>query len=276
MARTQYTLYNPLLYTSRKGGLLKSFWFKTHLEVLDALRKAIQEGRISDERVNKSLERIFELKQRYCMNELEDIDTALWNRENIETLESLCENSVTLLKNEEGLLPLKLNHDKKVLLIMPDTLENASLDGIPGDRSGNLIRGFLSDKYTYFIDKIDEVDFRINPYSEEVDSVVGKASQYDLLILGTHRSNIRLAQGEMVKKIFQLEKDIIWIALNTPYDLLNYPQAKTYLCTYGDRLPQLKALCRLIAGEIVPKGRLPVTIPGLFEFGEGITAWDKI
>jgi beta-N-acetylhexosaminidase len=81
------------------------------------------------------------------------------------------------------------------------------------------------------------------------------------------------SQGELVERLMQLDKRTIWIALNTPYDLSTYPDAKTYICTYGDRLPQLKALCRIIAGEITPVGRLPVDIPGLHERGEGITAW---
>jgi len=168
---------------------------------------------------------------------------------------------------------LKLEPHIKVLLIMPDTMANASLDGIPGDRSGNIIRGLLSDIFTYSIDKFDKIDYRINPYSEEISAVVDRAKNYDLLIFGTHRSNIRPYQGDLVKKLFALNKKVIWIALNTPYDLLDYPQAKTFICTYGDRLPQLKALCHLITGDIVPRGRLPVSIPRLHKFGEGITSW---
>jgi beta-N-acetylhexosaminidase len=257
------------------GGdmILKRHGRNSHLEILNALRKAIKDGRISEERVNQSLERILTLKKQYCSNKIPRVKVSLWNNENIKKLESMCEDSVTLLRNDEHLLPLKLKSDMKVLLIMPDTLANASLDGIPGDRSCNIIRGLLSDIFTYSIDKFDEVLYRIKPYSEEIKEVINKVKNYDLLIFGTHRSNIRSKQVELVKAVFNTGKKTIWIALNTPYDLLDFPDAKTYICTYGDRLPQLKALCRIIAGTITPKGRLPVSIPGLHKFGEGMTDW---
>jgi len=79
----------------------------------------------------------------------------------------------------------------------------------------------------------------------------------------------------MVRKIFGLGKRVIWIALNTPFDLLDHPAAKTYLCAYGDRLPQLKALCGLLSGEITPAGKLPVGIPGLHGSGDGLNSWNQ-
>jgi beta-N-acetylhexosaminidase len=158
---------------------------------------------------------------------------------------------------------------------MPNMLANASLDGITGDSAGYIIRGILSDKYSYSTDGFDLVHFNLNPFSKEIKMVVEQAQLYDLLILGSHRSNMNPQQAEMIKQIFKLNKKIIWIALNTPYDLLNYPDASTYICTYGDRLPQLKGLCRLIAGEIVPKGKLPVPIQNLYSFGHGISSWNQ-
>jgi beta-N-acetylhexosaminidase len=184
------------------------------------------------------------------------------------------EDSVTMVRNEEHLLPLKLNQEIRSLLIMPDLLANASLDGMMGDNAGYIIRGILSDKYSYSTDGFDLVHYGLEPFADEVAHIVKKASQYDLLILGSHRSNVRPQQGEMVRKILELGKKVIWIALNTPFDLLDFPAARTYVCTYGDRLPQLKALCRLLSGEIAPKGKLPVGIPNLHNFGYGITDWN--
>ncbi|UCH09437.1 MAG: hypothetical protein JSU61_09385, partial [Fidelibacterota bacterium] len=150
---------------------------------------------------------------------------------------------------------------------------NASLDGITGDPAGYIIRGILSDKYSYSSDGFDIVYYGLSPYAEEAEMVVTKAREYDVLILASHRSNMLPPQGVLVERLMQLEKRTIWIALNTPYDLYTYPDAKTYICTYGDRLPQLKALCRIMVGEIAPAGRLPVDIPALHKRGEGITAW---
>jgi len=95
------------------------------------------------------------------------------------------------------------------------------------------------------------------------------------LILGSHRSHLRPGQAKMIKNLFKLKKKIIWVALNIPYDLLVYPKATTYICTYSERLPQLKALCGIISGEISPNGKLPVRLKDLHNFGDGITGFNK-
>jgi beta-N-acetylhexosaminidase len=252
--------------------ILKRHGRMANHSVLDALREALKSGTISEGQVNASLERIFTLKQKFCFGDQPDISTVIWNKDYIENLEAMGEKSVTLVRNDEGLLPLKLDHQTRALLIMPDMLANASLDGIPGDPAGYIIRGLLSDKYSDQTDGFDIVYYGLSPYTEEAEQVIEKANGYDVLILASHRSNMLPAQDKMVKELLQLGKRTIWIALNTPYDIQSWPEAKTYLCTYGDRLPQLKALCRIITGEITPNGRLPVAIPGLHERGEGLTS----
>jgi beta-N-acetylhexosaminidase len=252
--------------------ILKRHGRTANLTVLESLREALSTDAISNERVDESLERVFTLKQKFCFSEQPDISTVIWNKEHMESLEEMGEESVTLLRNEEGLIPLKLDLQSRILMIMPDLLANASLDGITGDPAGYIIRGILSDMYSYQTDGFDIIYYGLSPYNEETRRVIEKAREYDVLILASHRSNMLPAQEEMVNQLFKLGKRTIWIALNTPYDIQSYPKAQTYICTYGDRLPQLQALCRIIAGEIAPKGRLPVEIPGLHKRGEGITS----
>jgi beta-N-acetylhexosaminidase len=253
--------------------ILKRHGRKANFTILESLQKGIRSGFISEERVNKSLSRIFALKEKYCFSPKPDISTAIWNKNHIRKLEHMGEDSVTLLRNNENLLPLKLDYEKKVLLIMPDMLSNASLDGTFGDQAGYIVRGILSEKFSYSTDGFDLIHYELDPYEKEIENIVEKAKEYDILILGSHRANLRSKQGIMVKKLHNLNKKIIWVALNIPYDLFVYPKAKTYICTYSERLPQLKALCSIIAGEINPKGRLPVSISGLHNFGDRLNSF---
>jgi beta-N-acetylhexosaminidase len=257
------------------GGdvILKRHGRKANLAILKALTEAVKCGQIPDQRVDTSLRRIFAVKEKFCGGPQPVVSTAIWNKKHIAILESMGEESVTLLRNDKGLLPLKLDHQTRVLLVMPDMITNASLDGTFGDQAGYIIRGILSEKYSYETDGIDLVHYGLEPYDEEIVKIVNQAKNYDLLILGSHRANLRSQQARMIRELYGLGKEIIWIALNIPYCLMAYPGAKTYLCTYSERLPQLKAVCRLIAGEIEPRGKLPVTIPGLYEFGAGMNGF---
>ena len=52
------------------------------------------------------------------------------------------------------------------------------------------------------------------------------------------------------------------LALASPYDLLAVPGIGTYLCTYSNSSESLQALGQVLNGSLVPKGRLPVELPG--------------
>jgi beta-N-acetylhexosaminidase len=255
------------------GGdvILKRHGREANLEILMALTKSVKNGQIPEQRVDASLKRIFTVKKKFCGDPPSDVSVSLWNKQHAALLESMGEDSVTLLRNNQGLLPLKIDLKTRVLLIMPDMTANASLDGTFGDQAGYIIRGILSEKFSYSTDGIDLVHFGLEPYDEEITKIVARAKNYDILILGSHRANLRSQQAKMIRELYDLGKDVIWIALNIPYCLKVNPDAATYLCTYSERLPQLKAVCNLITGDIEPRGRLPVSIPDLHESGAGMS-----
>jgi len=61
----------------------------------------------------------------------------------------------------------------------------------------------------------------------------------------------------------------VMAALRVPYDLRAYPQATTYLCSYGILPPSMTALAAALFGQAPISGQLPVTIAGLYPFGHG-------
>ena len=69
---------------------------------------------------------------------------------------------------------------------------------------------------------------------------------------------------------------MIACAIRNPYDIRSYPDVRTYLATYGYRPCSIKAAVEVIFGEIVPRGRLPVEIPGLYPRGHGLAVFERI
>ncbi|MBI3975219.1 MAG: hypothetical protein HY334_02405 [Armatimonadetes bacterium] len=75
----------------------------------------------------------------------------------------------------------------------------------------------------------------------------------------------------MVHRAHQAHGDrLIVVAAGTPYDLATFPQVSTYLATYGREPAMLEAAARMLAGEIPPRGRLPVSIPACHPAGWGV------
>ncbi|HEM62164.1 MAG TPA: hypothetical protein ENO24_07720 [Chloroflexi bacterium] len=57
------------------------------------------------------------------------------------------------------------------------------------------------------------------------------------------------------------QKLTVAVGLDSPYDLLAYPDVPTYLATYGRTPVSMQALAQVIFGLEAPRGRLPVELP---------------
>ena len=60
------------------------------------------------------------------------------------------------------------------------------------------------------------------------------------------------------------------MALGSPYLLRGFPNVSAYLATFSTVPTSEAAAVKALLGEIDITGKLPVTIPGLAQYGEGI------
>jgi beta-N-acetylhexosaminidase len=60
------------------------------------------------------------------------------------------------------------------------------------------------------------------------------------------------------------------VALGNPYLLRNFPGVTAYLVTFSNVPPSEMAAVEALFGEIDIRGHLPVSIPGLANYGDGI------
>ncbi len=81
----------------------------------------------------------------------------------------------------------------------------------------------------------------------------------DLVVVSTGWANQQ--QQQLVKKLLGTGKPVIVVTVADPYDIALFPEAKTYLATYGIRPVSMQALARALFGKVNPSGRLPVSSP---------------
>jgi beta-N-acetylhexosaminidase len=63
---------------------------------------------------------------------------------------------------------------------------------------------------------------------------------------------------------------VLGISFGNPYLLLSFPELRTYLVAYGDMPSLQQAAARAVLGETDIKGKLPISLPGLYPRGTGI------
>jgi beta-N-acetylhexosaminidase len=222
-----------------------------------AMLKSLQNGEISERRLNNSVFRILtaKMKQGLFNNPYTDsnaIDT-IGNKENLQQAEEIADDSITLVKNTGFVLPLENN--TKLLIIGPNS---GKLE---------LLSNLLKEKGI----KIDNYVTDSSPTPEQINTAISSAKTIDKIIITTYTANRSIAQQNLVNALYNTGKPVIVVALHNPYDIAAFPYIDGYLTTYGDQDISIKALAKVLTGEINPKGKLPVSIPGLYKYGDSIS-----
>ena len=220
---------------------------------------------VRDTHLIHSLERVYALKAWAAQFKQPSLDVVAC-AEHQQLAQELADRSVTLVRNDAGLLPLRLNADARIGVMMPKPKHLT-----PADTSEH-ITPTLGMAVRAHHPHVDEIITTHSPTDHEIAALRQKAAQYDLLIVGTISASMNPAQAAMVNALLALDVPMITVALRTPYDISVYPDAKTHLCTYSILPPSMTALAKALWGDIPTQGKLPVTIAGHYLFGHGLKA----
>ncbi|WP_229683092.1 glycoside hydrolase family 3 protein [Virgibacillus oceani] len=219
----------------------------------NSMLDAVQSGEISEERVDESVYRILKAKMEKGLfgnsytdpSEIENIGT----EDNLAKAAEIADKSITLVKNENSLLPLKNN--KSVFVTGPSAGDPDYLSDLLEDK------GYDSSVYAT----------NTSPTASQIAEATERAANADTIIVTSYTANTNSAQQRLVDSIKQTGKPVIVTAMRNPYDIMVFPDVNAYLATYGNRDVSVEALARVLSGEVNPEGKLPVTIPGLYDFG---------
>ena len=178
--------------------------------------------------------------------------------------QEIARRAVTLVRDEAGLLPLRLASDARILVIMP-----RPIDLTPADTSSYVPPGLATALRAHHR-AVDELVVDFSPSDDEVFRARDLARAADLVVVGTIAANVDAAQAGLVDALVRDGTPTVAVALRTPFDLAAYPDATTYVCTYGILPPSMEALAEALFGRIPFAGRLPAAIPGLARTGHGL------
>jgi beta-N-acetylhexosaminidase len=114
--------------------------------------------------------------------------------------------------------------------------------------------------------------------SDEYRTVLSDAAAYSTIVIAPFVKRAALKgtvalpenQTNFVKQLLDTGKPVGVIAFGSPYLIRQFPEVKTYVVTYAIEDVAQFAAARTIFGEVPFSGKLPVTVPGIFEIGAGI------
>jgi CubicO group peptidase (beta-lactamase class C family) len=100
-----------------------------------------------------------------------------------------------------------------------------------------------------------------------VDAVI--FAVYLSAVSGSGKIELSDIQVQFAAQVAAMKLPRILLSLGTPYALAAIPGVQAMLTSYGDDPASLQAVVRALAGDISPQGRLPVSIPGVAQYGDG-------
>ena len=185
----------------------------------------------------------------------------------------VAERSITLVRDADGVLPLRLEPGARILAVMPRPRELT-----PADTSASVAPGLAAALRARW-PTVDEIVTSHPPADDEIAGVVARARTADAVVIGSIAASADSAQARLVEAVVAACRDaatgtrripVVTLALRTPWDLATYPSSATHVVSYGILAPTLDATAAALFGAIPLRGRLPVDVPGIAARGHGL------
>lgn len=216
-----------------------------------ALTRASAAGEIDEATSAVGLERVGALRQRLGGRATAALE-AVGCEEHRQLAAEAARRAVTLVRDDPGLLPLRLPADASALVIMP-----RPVDRTPADTSSDVSPALAAAVRRHHRHVIELVVGHA-PDDAAISEAVVAAGTADAVILGTISASLEPRQATLVRAVLATGRPTVTVALRTPWDLEAYPEAGTHLCTYSILDPSLHALADVLFGRESATGRLPV------------------
>ncbi len=248
-------------------------FFNDPAEDIQYMKDAVADGRISEERLNDALYRILGLKAKLGLDALRFPEkeglSVVGCSEHHKAAARAADESITLVKDTQGLLPLDPQEKKRVLLYFLQSAPVSLLDG--SDPAKKLL-----------IEELEAAGFEVHtkPDYYELEmagqnkanrgrmmakrSMEKMRSEYDLCLVAISMKGY--AQSNNTRLVYSVghsyeipwyvhELPTVCVSLNYTNHLIDVPMMKTFVNAYASTREYLHALVQKLTGRSPFKGR---------------------
>ncbi|MGM0414465.1 MAG: beta-N-acetylhexosaminidase [Bacillota bacterium] len=228
------------------------------LEVLEELEKAVHDGRLSEERIDKSVKRVLQLKQARLswdkQQEFSDDEFSRMLEEGNAVARNISAEAITVLQDKENIFKNPLDLNKEIWLINCSGEISSPVETRPGDsdhglesrlawelsKKGYIIKELTGLTNEFFADKIyKERDLELVVITRDI---VKNKDQYKL-----------------IQSLLELGLKPIIISQRNPYEF-KFLEDLPVLTTYDYSPNHASPLAEILGGERQAEGKLPVEI----------------
>ncbi|MEV5540315.1 glycoside hydrolase family 3 protein [Saccharopolyspora shandongensis] len=230
---------------------------------IDGVINAVVTGRLSEQRIDQSVERVLALKagRGVLANpfvDVSNVDDVVGAEKNLEAAQTITDRTTTLVRNEGMLLPLK----------PPGTVF------VTG--AGDKATAALAERIKARGPQTSALATGLDPMQEQISQAVEQAKRNDVTVVLTNAAwnDDNASQLDLVRALQQTGKPVVAVAVRDPYDAARV-ELPAWVATYSDKAVAMESLTQVLFGEIAPVGKLPVPVPVdpnqyKYPFGHGL------
>lgn len=232
-------------------------------KAIRAVIGAIEDGRISRQRLDQSVARVLAAKislgvtKKKVVN-LDAISDILDSPEAAEKAQSVADHAVTLIRNDREILPLSASGRPCLITITELRISQF------GQRTIQEFRRRAPNG------RVIPLDTSL-PFSA-LEATAGDMNSCSAIVAASFASvsadlkDVR----PFLEKLAQGSVPFVLLPFENPYLLTLIPEAPAFLTTFSSSVPSEIAAVKAMFGEIPITGHTPVTIPGFARLGDGI------
>jgi beta-N-acetylhexosaminidase len=246
---------------------------------IDALIRAVRQGRIPVEQIDESVRRVWKLKAwlglfGYRAVDVSRVDQNIGTDENGALARRIAKESVTVLESTG--LPLAAGQARRILVI-----SNGSRATIDEDleRKHSPANHFFRRCMIRRVPEARPITLSTQFSAEELEHAAEAARNRDTIVFGLFtrvqaygEDSIRIDErySELIREIASLGKRVVLCNFGNPWVLRELVKPAVCLCTFSDAEDSIEAAVQVLFGELTPKGRLPIEISSDYPFGFGL------
>jgi beta-N-acetylhexosaminidase len=235
---------------------------------ISAIEKAVNKGEISEDRINLSVKKILTAKFKLKLNEnkftdLENVSKIVNSGEEQILAQQIADESVTLVKNKDNIIPLK---NKNIYVL---SLNNGNDKDNSAYFEKTIKENYEQAGYNFTFDKLNG-DVTGGDYTLPDNTGIVLIPIYAKVKIKTGSVGLPESQVNLINKFISDGKKVIIISFGNPYLLKNFPDVDCYICAYGEAETSINSVIKGLFGDLKFRGKLPVTITDNFKIGFSI------
>ncbi|MDX1494688.1 MAG: glycoside hydrolase family 3 N-terminal domain-containing protein [Longimicrobiales bacterium] len=243
---------------------------------MEGIVEAVRDGRITEERLDRSVLRVLETKEGLGLNENRYVDMATVANtvgipDHVSVAEDIARRSITLLKNDRGLLPLAGTRSARVM-------------SVTYRRSSDVLAGrYFNAQLRQTYPRLATVEVDRDTDAEIYDALLRRARDRALVVVSTYVTAVSYSGSvaipdeltEFIDRLDDIGVPHVVISFGNPYLVTGFPDVQSYMLAWNGSEASQRAAADALLGKVEITGRVPTRIPPLFEIGDGLLIRSK-